>query len=56
MDDFSILALTEMDMPPEIEELNIKYKITPQLSDEIISVLRDMRSNISNMLIIMEHY
>ena len=26
MDDFSILALTEIDMPPEIEELNIQYK------------------------------
>jgi hypothetical protein len=56
MDDFSILALTEMDMPPEIEELNIKYKITPQLTDEIILVLSNMRLSISNMLRIMEHY
>ena len=40
MDDFSILILTEMDMPPEIEELNIKYK--RKLSNEIILVLRDM--------------
>ena len=54
MDDFSILTLTEIDMPPEIEELNIKYKRT--LSDEIILVLRNMRSNINNMLRIMEHY
>jgi hypothetical protein len=56
MDDFSILTLTEMDMPPEIEELNIKYKRTPELSDDIILVLRNMRSNINNMLRIMEHY
>jgi hypothetical protein len=54
MDDFSILTLTEMDMPPEIEELNLNFKI--KLSDEIISVLRDMRLRVSNMLRIMEHY
>ena len=54
MDDFSILTLTEIDMPPEIEELNFNFK--PQLSDEIILVLRNMRSNINNMLRIMEHY
>ena len=55
MDDFSILALTEIDMPPEIEELNINFK-RQTISDEIISVLRNMRSNINNMLRIMEHY
>ena len=55
MDDFSILALTEFDMPPEIEELNINFK-RQTISDEIISVLRNMRSNINNMLRIMEHY
>ena len=54
MDDFSILTLTEMDMPPEIEELNIKYK--RKLSNEIILVLRDMRLRVSNMLRIMEQY
>ena len=54
MDDFSILALTEMDMPPEIEELNIKYK--RKLSNEIISELRNMRLRVNNMLRIMEHY
>ena len=54
MDDFSILALTEMDMPPEIEELNFNFKRT--IDNEIISVLRNMRTNINNMLRIMEHY
>jgi hypothetical protein len=53
MDDFSILALTEMDMPPEIE-VNLNFKTT--IDNEIISVLRDMRTNINNMLRIMEHY
>ena len=53
MDDFSILSLTEMDMPPEIE-INIKFN--RKLSDEIISELRNMRLHISNMLRIMEHY
>jgi hypothetical protein len=55
MDDFSILALTEMDMPPEIEELNINLK-RQTISDEIISVLRNMRLHVSNMLRIMEQY
>jgi len=54
MDDFSILTLTEMDMPPEIEELNIRYK--RKISDEIISELRNMRLRVNNMLRIMEHY
>jgi hypothetical protein len=54
MDDFSILALTEMDMPPEIEELNIQYK--RKLNNEIISVLRNMQLRINNMLRIMEQY
>ena len=53
MDDFSILTLTEMDMPPEIE---VNFNFKPPLSNEIISVLRDMRTNINNMLRIMEHY
>jgi hypothetical protein len=55
MDDFSILTLTEMDMPPEIE-VNLNFNFKPPLSDEIISVLRNMRTNINNMLRIMEHY
>jgi hypothetical protein len=54
MDDFSILALTEMDMPPEIEELNIQYK--RKLNNEIISELRNMQLRINNMLRIMEQY
>ena len=54
MDDFSILTLNEMDMPPEIEEVNIRYK--RKISDEIILVLRDMRLRVNNMLRIMEHY
>jgi hypothetical protein len=54
MDDFSILTLTEMDMPPEIEELNIRYK--RKISDEIISELRNMRLRVNNMLRIMERY
>jgi len=56
MDDFSILTLTEMDMPPEIEELNLNFEIKPPLSDEIISELRNMRLRINNMIRIMEHY
>jgi hypothetical protein len=54
MDDFSILALTEFDMPPEIEELNIQYK--RKLNNEIISELRNMQLRINNMLRIMEQY
>ena len=54
MDDFSILTLTEMDMPPEIEELNIRYN--RKISDEIISELRNMRLRVNNMLRIMERY
>jgi hypothetical protein len=54
MDDFSILTLNEMDMPPEIEELNIRYK--RKISDEIISVLRNMQLRVNNMLRIMERY
>lgn len=54
MDDFSILTLTEMDMPPEIEEINIKYKRTN--SDEIISELINMlRLRFINILRIMQH-
>ncbi len=56
MDDFSILTLTEIDMPPEIEELNINFNINFNISDEIISELRNMRLHISNMLRIMEQY
>ena len=55
MDDFSILTLTEIDMPPEIE-VNLNFEIKPPLSNEIILVLRDMRLRVSNMLRIMEHY
>jgi len=54
MDDFSILALTEFDMPPEIEELNFNFK--RKLNNEIISELRNMRLRINNMLRIMEQY
>ena len=54
MNDFSILALTEFDMPPEIEELNINFN--RKLNNEIISELRNMRLRINNMLRIMEQY
>ena len=54
MDDFSILALTEIDMPPEIEELNFNFN--RKLNNEIISELRNMQLRINNMLRIMEQY
>ena len=65
MDDFSILTLTEMDMPPETEELNIflEKKLRRNLilngtmtNDEIILTIRNIHSNLNNILNIINEY
>ena len=53
MDDFSILSLTDMDMPPETE-VNINFDI--KLSEEMILQLRMIQSRLDNMLTILHHY
>ena len=65
MDDFSILTLAEMDMPPETEELNIflEKKLRRNLilngtmtNDEIILTIRNIHSNLNNILNIINEY
>ena len=66
MDDFSILTLTEMDMPIEqTEELNIflEKKLRRNLilngtmtNDEIILTIRNIHSNLNNILNIINEY
>ena len=66
MDDFSILTLTEMDMPIEqTEELNIflEKKLRRNLilngsmtNDEIILTIRNIQSNLNNIVNIINEY
>ena len=66
MDDFSILTLTEMDMPIEqTEELNIflEKKLRRNLilngtmtNNEIILTIRNIHSNLNNILNIINEY
>ena len=66
MDDFSILSLNEIDMPIEqTEELNIflEKKLRRNLilnvimtNDEIILTIRNIHSNLNNILNIINEY
>ena len=57
MDDFSILTLTEMDMPPETEELRRNLILNVIMTnDEIILTIRNIHSNLNNILNIINEY
>ena len=57
MDDFSILSLTEMDMPPETEELRRNLILNGSMTnDEIILTIRNIHSNLNNILNIINEY
>ena len=57
MDDFSILSLTEMDMPPETEELRRNLILNVIMTnDEIILTIRNIHSNLNNILNIINEY
>ena len=57
MDDFSILSLTEMDMPPETEELRRNLILNGTMTnDEIILTIRNIHSNLNNILNIINEY
>lgn len=57
MDDFSILTLTEMDMPPETEELRRNLILNGSMTnDEIILTIRNIHSNLNNILNIINEY
>ena len=57
MDDFSILTLTEMDMPTETEELRRNLILNGSMTnDEIILTIRNIHSNLNNILNIINEY
>ena len=57
MDDFSILTLTEMDMPPETEELRRNLILNGSMTnDEIILTIRNIHSNLNNIVNIINEY
>ena len=58
MDDFSILTLTEMDMPIEqTEELRRNLILNEIMTnDEIILTIRNIHSNLNNILNIINEY